>query len=404
MAIKELATVTKSAIKPTRILAETTYRTIEDAMIELEPIAEIINDGLQLLALNQKQLATLISAGVIFRVVDEAVGPASKNSPTPRAADKVKIQGIKELRKNYLVTQNLFAAIQALDTVEANLRASMADMPKAAKALQEVNNLRNKANQGLNEAFSFLASLAQKNLPRVFGSFIEKMNSVLETSVTYDEANSYLYVYEVEGDITFSNYIQLKGLLDEEGRKHDSILVVLSYRTGDTPTFYVNTMKNFEPPSVDVLVKPVKSIKEAIHSLNLLLDLDGFANNIGALPLKMMLKQDVNRNLFSNYGAYVADVEVDETTLTFRFKPSVSADTLRKVLPQLYLDVKGAFRNTRAKLRVDTRKDGKHWTASFFFKKADGGPAIDESELDFLKHRFGLDDAAISQVMRLING
>ena len=405
MAIRELATThTCEAIKSTRVLAETAYRTVDDAMAELEPLAEIINDSLQLLSLNQKQLASLISAGTIFRVVDESIGPAPKGSPAARPADKVRIQGLKELRKNYLVTQNLFATIQALDTVEANIRASMGEMPKADKALQEVANLRAKANQGLKDAFQFLSSLAHKNLPKVFESFIEKMGNVLETSVSYEEATSYLYVYEVDGDIVFSNYVQLKGLIDEDGRTHDSILVVLSYRTGDSPKFYVNTMKTFEPPSIDVLVKEVKSIKEAIHALNLLFYLDGFANNIGALPLKMLLKQEVNRNLFSNYGAYVADVEVDETTLTFRFKNSVTTEVMRKVLPQLYLDVKGAFRNTRAKLRVDTRKDGKHWVASFFFKKADGGPAIEESELDFLKHRFGLGDEAVSKIMRLING
>jgi hypothetical protein len=135
-----------------------------------------------------------------------------------------------------------------------------------------------------------------------------------------------------------------------------------------------------------------------------MLDLDGFVNNIGSIPLKLMLKQKIDRTLFSDYGAYIKDMEVAESDLIFTFKPSVSNVMLKKILPQLYLDVKGAFRNTQAKLRVDTKKEGKEWKAFFFFKKADGSPAVDVADLDFMKARFGMNDEAVKQVLRLING
>ena len=391
MAIKELKSVSE--------LAEANFRYVEDVMREVDPIAEIINDSLKLLQLNQKQLASLVTAGVVFKVVDQT---DVKNSPSPKR-EAVRIQGMAELRKNYKVTHDLFAALQALDTVEANLRATFGDTPKAKAAIKEIGLLRARANQGLKDAFNFLAGVAKKHLPKSFETFISSMTNVLESSVAYDEAFSYLYVYEVEGNLVFSNYIQLKGLVDDDGDVVDSMLVVLSYKTGDTPEFYITTQKSFEPPSADLLVKQVKSVKDAVHALNLLLDLDGFANNIGSIPLSIMLKQKVDRNLFSNYGAYIKNLEVGETELKFEFKPSVTDVVLKKIMPQLYLDVKGAFRNTRAKLRVSTVKSGKTWVASFFFKKADNGPVIDVSDLSFLKDRFGLSDQALNQVVRLVN-
>ena len=63
MAIKELKSVSE--------LAEANFRYVEDVMREVDPIAEIINDSLKLLQLNQKQLASLVTAGVVFKVVDQ---------------------------------------------------------------------------------------------------------------------------------------------------------------------------------------------------------------------------------------------------------------------------------------------------------------------------------------------
>lgn len=387
--------------KTQSVLAATTYRTVDEVLDELAPIAETILDGVQLLNLNKKQIASLCQTANIFQIVDNTRTPGVKNSPEPKV-QTVKIKAIKELRKNYAVTQSLFAAIQALDTVEANLRQSMTSLPKADKALQEVSNLRAKANKALGEAFRFLTSIAQAHQPSVFTKFVDGVISAIEKSISYDDARLYQYVHEVDGDIVFSDYLQLQNLLSEDGKSVHSLLVVLSYKTGRDPGFYVNTLKTFEPPSDSLLVKRVKDVKDALHAINLLLELDGFANSLNSIPLRLLMKDKIDRNLFSDYKKYISDVEVEDTLLRFMFKSGVSNKELKEIIPQLYLDVKGAFRNTKARLRIDTRKMGNKWVVEFFFVKR-AGTVVQDDDLEFLRSRFGLGQDSINLILKIVN-
>ena len=385
-----------------KILAEN-FRSVEDAVRAVEKINDEVSDLLNLQKQYQKQVATVTAAGLMLEVNI----PSVKTSPAidTKGIDKIKVASMEKLRKNYAIVQDLWHTRTSLDAMESKIRTSFSGKAvDPTKAISEVAKLKKRVDQGLQEAFAFLRDLAAKHVPAKFEQFNEAICKILEKSIAYSKASLYTYLYEVNGDPTFSTYIQLQSVTDEDNNYFPSIFIVTSFCTGKNPGMYLATMQEFVPPSDELLMKQVTTIKEAINAINTLLSLDHFTSSIGSLPIALLLKdRSIKRELFV-YQQYIKSIEISEDQIVFVVKPEITdKNQADAVIGQIWKDFQSLVRKTNAKLRMAIKKGPKSFILTFFFVTASDAPQADESDLAFLKERFNLADATMNNIIRTIN-
>lgn len=384
-----------------KILAEN-FRTVEDAIRAVERLQDEVVSLLNLQKQYQKQVAS-----VTANLVLEVKIPSVKTSPTIDPIHmKLKVSSMEKLRKNYAVVQDLWNTRTSLDSMESKIRMSFAGKDVSTdRAVAELAKLRKKVDMGLQEAFAFLRDLASQHLPEKLEQFNDAMCRILEKSVAYTKATLYTYLYEVEGDPTFSTYIQLQNVTDEDSNFFPNLYVVTSYRTGDTaPGMYLSTLQEFVPPSEQLLMKKVTTVKGAISALNLLLSLDNFSSSLGSLPMDLLLKErSIKRELFV-YQQFIKSIEVQEDQVVFVLKPEITdKNQADAIIGQIWKDFQKLVRKTNSKMRMAIKKGPKSFVLTFFFVTQSDAPLADETDLEFLRERFNLSDTTLRSVIKTIN-
>lgn len=381
-----------------KVLGET-FRFLDDALRALEKINKEVDDLLGLQKVYIKQTAALVLQVNI---------PTTKNSPKipEEKSNNINFVSIEKLRKNYTVVKDLWDTRESLEAMEVKIRQSFAskDGVNVNPAIAEIAKLKKRVELGLSEAFTFLKGLADKNLPEKFATFNRAVFSILERSIAYETATSYSYVFEVDGDICFSTYIQLARVTDDDGTYYPELYVVTTYRTGVNASNFIAILPKFVPPSSRLLMKKVSTIKETVRALNMLLALDNFSSSIGSLPVSLLLKSPtVDKSLFL-YQEHILSIRVDEEQIVFTLKPTVTEKSLAdKIISQIFIDFQGIVRKTNAKVRMAVKKAKKCFVLTFSFVTQNESPMITEDDLSFLKVRFNIEDHTLKEVVKTIN-
>ena len=368
---------------------------LDDVMRSLKKLTKKVAEVLQLHRVTQDQMVT---AGMILEIRSED----SKNSPRVRDGDseKVNIKNMNALRSKYKVLQELFHTKTELEAMDASLRVNFAkDLPE--KALKELEKLKREVLKGINEAFSFLRDVASEHMPRKLELLSKGVRSAVEKSLMYKKGVLYHYVFEVEGDLCFTYYLQLVGVEDEKGKVFPEVFLTMTQRLGPNPGFYVGLQHHFTPPSEDLLMKKVKDIKSALAAFSTLLELDSFDNTLGSLPLDVLLNpKSIVKDLFS-YKAMISSLDIDEHSITFNLK-STAEDKVGDIASQLYKELNAVQRRSNARLRMSVER-GKHPKVLFKFVPSKEAPPIQPTDLEFLKLRFGVDDESLVKITRILN-
>lgn len=366
---------------------------LADVDRKADSIEENIDEALQLLRINQKETAKLF-----FNVDQKDL----KNSPSLKDAPfKIKTN-LKALEKNYRVVLDLTQALDALSTLEGKLKTHITPATRGFDTTQvRIDKLKKATQEGLNDAYAFLNSLAEKHVPSKFKAFVAQLGKVLSGSISYESASALLFVFTIgDGRLCFTQYVELRGLIDEKGKVVHSLFVLASF-TPDTGEFFINTLREFEPPSEGILGKPVKTMNEVMRVLNTMLEIDKFANNIGDLSMDKYLTKVPTAKDFDN-GA-VKGVEVDDKGIAFILRPTVRPDQIDGIVSDLYVNMKGLVNRTRAKLKVAVSKEDKHYVIRFGLNRNTAVGDATEQDLEFLRSRFNLSKQAIDNILREIN-
>lgn len=382
-----------------KVLADS-FSSIDDVNRAVKKVSERISELLDLQKKTEKQLAT-VSASFTFEIdVGDKKSPSIHLQP-----ETFKVTNLKKMRENYAVVQELYETRNALDAMEAKIATSFKGKGSPEKALAELAKLKRQVDEGLGAAFSFLATLAQKHMPEKVANFTKTVAAILERSVVYESASLYSYIFEVEGDIAFSNYIRLVGLEDDKQKHFPEMFICCTYRSGKEPSMWIAIQHAFAPPSDDLLVKKVETPKDAVRALNLLLELDSFENSLGSLPMNVVLKpSSIKHDMFS-YAGFIKEVEVDEHEIRFKLRPRARQDGMTdKIVAQLYKEMNSIQKRTNAKLRVSVRKDDKAGdTVQFYFVAQRNAPPVSAEDLSFLKDRFNVNQDTVNKVVKVIN-
>lgn len=383
-------------------VASANYRYVEEFMKDLVKLGEQIQDAYQLFRNSKKALSASL-----FTINQEDMKDSPKIKPT--TVVKLKPSELKALQDNYAYTRQLYDSLQTLDTMHSKMLASFPrDSREARNAAAHVESMRKDVLNKLNETFTFLRDLGNSHAPQEFTRFVAGVCQVLERSIQYETSDTWLYMFDADGEIAFTEYIELNGLVSETGEEMSKLFIAVSYTNSveHGPQFYLATMNNFEPPSSDLLRKKVADIKAAIRGINTLLDLDGFANSVGALPLDLLLKPgSIPKTLFE-YQARIKSIDITPDGLVqFYLKPTVKdRKEVDEITRQLYLDMKGITKISKNnKLSVTPSKTDTGWVIKFFIQRRDNEAFVQEEDLDFLKSRFKLSDADVKRAVKTLN-
>lgn len=380
------------------ILAENQPASLDDVTRNLKKLSTRVRELLKLQTNLENQLAVHAS-GMFLEITPTAV----KDSPPldVSKADQVKIKNIDKLRKNYTVLKELFAAKTELEVMEIKLKTTFRDK-KPEKALNEIGALKKEVSEGITRAFSFISDLAKSHIPPVLEKFSNGISSALSKSILYKEGRVFTYVFENEGDLLFTIYHLLKNVEDDKGRLFPELYLTATYRTGNEPQMFVGIQHNFAPPSKDLLMKKVKNLKDALLAYNHLLELDDVSNTLGNLPLQVLLDpKTISRDRFS-FRDQVSKISIDEREIVFHLR-STAVDNLDVITAQLFKELNVLQRSKNAKLRMSPRKTKNGALVAFRFVMSDNSPPVNESDLEFLKDRFNIDQDTLKNVVRVIN-
>jgi hypothetical protein len=376
---------------------------MDEVMRELKGISEEIQELIQVSKQHIKQLASLqVKGALTFKISDEDVVKNSpKAKPTP---GDMKIVGMEKLRKNYSVVQELTEKYRLLGSMETDLQVRFKDQ-NTAKAEAEIRKLRAEVQKALADCYSILQDIATKHVPKEFLKFLGMVSNVCSKGLQYENVRSHLYVYEKEGYIVFSAYINMIQVTDDNGKLWPSMMVVLSMRVEKNfAGYYVTVLHEFEPPGSFALGKVVSDMKSAVKVIGLLLNMDRFATDLDKLPLSALIQPDsITKELFSVEHSIDA-IHASEEALTFTMKPAIKdREAANKVATQLYVELETFIRKTRTRMQMRVFEENKRWNVAFVFVRAGGESSTSPQDLEFLQRRFNLSNEALDKVVQVIN-
>lgn len=374
------------------------FKSLDDVTRLLKKLGRRVSEAIELLQINKEQM---VEAAFHLQITPDSVGagPRSVSIDTEKA-EVIRIKNMNALRSKYGVLRELFQAKIELDAMETKLKVNFSKQ-KPERAMAEVARMRKTVMDGISEAFAFLQSLAKKHMPRKLDLLCKGIVSSVEKSLLYKKGVVYSYVFEDDGALCFTNYLHLTGLEDESGRVFPELFITLTYRTGQDAATFVGVQHQFTPPSSDLLMKRVKSIKEALNAIATLLELDSFENTLGSLPLDVLLSpKSITKNLFS-YASQVASLDVDEHSIVFNMK-STASENIAEIASQLYKELNAIQRRTNARLRMSIQRDAKP-KIYFKFVPMKNAPPVSPEDLEFMELRFGVSKAELTKIARIIN-
>lgn len=402
MALQSIKSSTSPNTPSPSKVASANYRSVDELMRELETVGDVLKE----VDLMLKDVRKTVKAGTLFSIDQGDI----KHSPTAGRAASVKLRAedMAQMRTNFSVTHRLYDLLKTLDVMEAKWKASFPEASREAdRAQAEMARQRKEVSDKINDAFSFLQGLAQSNAPKAFTDFCDGVGRILERSIQYEAVTSYMYLFEIEGGLAFSNYLHMSNAVDEEGQLYSDLFVITSMTATTPPTFYINTTTEFEPPSATNLAKKVDKLTEVVRALSILFSMDGFDNALADLPVNLLISpKEIKKGMF-NSAEYISSMGVDEDTGAFFFylKPTVKDPALiRKIAAQLYVDMGGMIRTTRSKLKMSPpRKHSKNYVIFFTMEKPGGAPKATKDDVAFLNDRFQLNDDQVGKVLKIIN-
>lgn len=332
--------------------------------------------------------------------------------------DKVVVPGIRQLKSQYSLAEDLYQKFRALESVEIQINMTFADGRDLQKALEEITKAKNKVKSQLKEIFTYLNDVANSHVPRNFQTYMDAIRSEVEEHVLFKGSSLFLYATVTDkGSITFTYYLMLEDVVNQEGELSPHMYIAVQWilgnpKEGEDPSVKIYLDYDYELPNQ--LMKngagvPVDSAQSAVRALSTMLDAESFSSSLGVIPLSLQMKMrpdQLSSNLFS-YRDYINKVAVDGNTLIFNLKKSgeigATKDAVKQISYKLYQEVRELVRRSKnTRLAMDIKQKGGNYSIVF---RIIGNPEGEFSTYDaeFLKDRFGLTDTQLRKIVTILN-
>lgn len=402
----------------TEIADATQYRSLTDVERHLLQIKEQLNDADAMLRTYRLQFAR-VERNALEQAITFTIGPAGSGSDDGKKGsgkivttqiDKVVIPKMDAMRSNFEVVSQLSDKVQELETMYAAVEINFRGVRGQLDVLKSIKTMKAGAEAKLDQALAFLKDIGDKYAPTAFKQMAKNVAAKLNEDLDFDKAKVAMYATEMAtGELSFTMYIELKNLRDENGETFAKFYIVLTCVLAPISTeknklsveTYVTVMHDFVAPGKFDAGKRVYNDKEALAEIGHLLSLENISTAIGTLPHGLM---HIDRNFLKSGADRVKEVEVDPSSFTFWFLKAVKQTEARSLMNALYTQVRGMLahiRKAQIKMRL-LEKDGQ-FGAKYSLVNLAREDQISVQDLDWLKNQFKLNDQKMNEVVKIIN-
>ena len=376
-------------------------RFVDELGLEISDIEKLLDQQQDQVQASVKQLKVLAES---FNLV---VNEQDNKSVTKLnlGNDKVKVPGgVKQLKTNYALLQELIAKEEALANSETVILLTFKDDPKTKPLLTKIQQLKDKVSKEKDDIIAFLNDIATSTVPPSFNKYVFSVaESIVDhISLTEDQYDVYYYLTTVDNCLLYSAFIELRDVVNSDGEKIKVMYIALHWRVGTDKveqSMRLSLSYSWSDP-VELFVDsklPVTSVANAIDTADKMLEAEDFAVDIGVQPLSNKLKQGIKLNQIDlsalNLQGKIKKLEVepDEIVVTLARQPK---DQLKEVQAQVYLGVQKLFvRGT--KLRMVVSSNG--LTLKFTVTNYTQGKQFTSQDIEYFKS-WGLTERQIKKI------
>ena len=384
------------------------FRSLNEAQRFIDELGLEIADIEQLLDQQQEQVqASVKQLKVLAESFNLVFNDSSNNSVTKLnlSNDKVKVPGgVKNLKTNYALLQELIAKEEALANSETVILLTFKDDPKTKPLLNKIQQLRVKVSKEKEQIIAFLNDIATSTVPPSFNKYVFSVaQSIVDhISITEDQYDVYYYLTTVDNCLLYSAFIELRDVVNSEGEQINVLYIALHWRVGSDKveqSMRLSLSYAWSDP-VELFNDSrliVTSVANAVATADKMLEAEDFAVDVGVQPLSKKLKQGIKLNQIDlstlNLQGKIKKLEVepDEIVVTLNRQPK---EQLREVQAQVYLGVQKFFvRGT--KLRMSVSSNG--LTLKFVVTNYTQGKQFSSQDIEYFKS-WGLTERQIKKI------
>jgi hypothetical protein len=412
MAIRKFSLLTTSEI------AESPFRSLQEVDDYLnQKVKEKLDELDQLLRQYQLQFSrTEVKSSEDVYIINRDGGDSQKKKGS---GSKFKIEKISKivvpkmdvLAQNFAVIDEIADQVERLDTLYNTMSLNFRGVRGANDTLKNIKAMQRQFEVKMEKALKFLQSIGSKYEPAQFSELVEKTMFLVSEELDYQKYDQYLYAHTTkEGDLQFTHYVELKGLVNDEGEIYPKFFLVFTCKLVKSdeknkvlPHFYVTVLREFATPGRFSLGRQVDSPQRAMAALGLMLDLENVGNGLGTLPHNVDPNK-VSKEKFS-MGSKIASVKVLPDAFEFTLLKGVKQADLQDTIKSLWMEVKAVVAKIpKARLKVKLGKDAEgRVTVRIALTNLAPSDKISTNDVDFLKDHFGLDDEKLRRVIKVIN-
>ena len=377
-------------------------RFVDELGLEISDIEKLLDQQQDQVQASVKQLKVLAES---FNLVVNDSGDDKSVTKLNLGNDKVKVPGgVKQLKTNYALLQELIAKEEALANSETVILLTFKDDPKTKPLLTKIQQLKDKVSKEKDDIIAFLNDIATSTVPPSFNKYVFSVaESIVDhISLTEDQYDVYYYLTTVDNCLLYSAFIELRDVVNSDGEQINVMYIALHWRVGtDKVEQAMRLSLSYawsDPVELFVDSKlPVTSVANAIATADKMLEAEDFAVDIGVQPLSNKLKQGIKLNQIDlstlNLQGKIKKLEVepDEIIVTLARQPK---DQLKEIQAQIYLGVQKLFvRGT--KLRMSVSSNG--LTLKFTVTNYTQGKQFTSQDIEYFKS-WGLTERQIKKI------
>lgn len=384
------------------------FRSLNEAERFIDELGLEISDIEQLLDQQQDQVqASVKQLRVLAESFNLIVNDSTNKSVTKLnlGNDKVKVPGgVKNLKTNYSLLQELIAKEEALANSETVILLTFKDDPKTQPLLKKIQQLKAKVSKEKEQIIAFLNDIATSTVPPSFNKYVFSVaESIVDhVNLTEDQYDVYYYLTTVDNCLLYSAFIELRDIVNSDGEQIAQMYVALHWRVGSDKveqSMRLSLSYSWSDP-VELFNDSklnVTSVADAISTADKMLEAEDFAVDIGVQPLSKKLKQGIKLNQIDlsalNLQGKIKKLEVepDYIVVTLARQPK---DQLKEIQAQVYLGVQKFFvRGT--KLRMSVSSNG--LTLKFTVTNYTQGKQFTSQDIEYFKS-WGLTERQIKKI------
>lgn len=412
MAIRKFSLLTTSEI------AESPFRSLQEVDDYLnQKVKEKLDELDQLLRQYQLQFSRneVRSSEDIFIINRDGGDGGKKRKPGSKfhieKINKIVVPKMDVLAQNFAVIDEISDQIERLETLYNTMALNFRGVRGANDTLKNVKAMQRQFELKMDKALKFLQSVGQKYEPEQFKELVEKTMMIVSEELEYKAYEQYLYAYtNKDGDLVFTHYVELKGLINDEGEIYPKFFLVFTCKLVKSdeknkvlPMFYVTVLREFATPGRFPLGRQVDSPQRAMAALGLMLDLENVGNGLGTLPHNVD-PDKISKDKFT-MSSKIAAIKVLPDAFEFTLLKGVKQADLSDTIKSLWMDVKTVVQKVpKARLKVKIGKDAEgRVTVRIALTNLAPSDKISTHDLDFLQEHYSLDDDKLRRVVKLIN-